>query len=288
MGAYIVDITPPDQRTQGLSKLSAAMQMGVMLGPVLAYLVTFSYLMPFLVQSLITLFAAIMVFIFLPRSPVTPAAKMAQTQDAKAQAPAKLRFLDGRYSFFLIQALAVYICMGMVQQTLGFYFQDTLHIDGAEAAKLYSFSMIASAAAMLFAQLVLVQRLKLSPQQFILLGLPLFVIGFMVLALAQNGWMLYAGMAFFGFGMGCCGPSFSAAASLTVEPHEQGALAGLIGSLVGMGFVIGPILGGFLYAIDSSFPYLAATALTATVLLWSIFSKLPVTPSCSALGVGQS
>ena len=249
------------------------MQMGVMLGPVLPYLVTFSYLMPFLVQSLITLFAAIMVFIFLPRSPVTPAAKMAQTQAAQAPASSKLRFLDGRYSIFLMQALAVYICMGMVQQTLGFYFQNALHIDGAEAAKLYSFAMIVSSAAMLLAQLVLVQRVKLAPQQFILLGLPFFVIGFMILALAQNGWMLYIGMAFFGFGMGCCGPSFSAAASLAVEPHEQGALAGLIGSVAGMGFVIGPILGGFLYAMNGSFPYLAATALAAAVLLWVISKR---------------
>ncbi|NRB37300.1 MAG: MFS transporter [Pseudomonadales bacterium] len=258
--AYMVDITPAHSRTQGLSKLSASMQMGVMLGPILAYLVVFSYLMPFIVQGIITFCAAIMVFLFLP----SHQPKNKAIADHK---PAKLRFFDDRYRFFLLQALAVYICMGMVQQTLGFYFQDVLSITGTEAAKRYSLSMIVSSAAMLFAQLVLVQRLSLKPQQFIFLGLPFFVLGFLLLALASNAMMLYGGMGLFGFAMGCCGPSLSAAASLTVDDHEQGALAGLIGSVAGMGFVIGPLFGGFLYALNSSYPFLCATLIAAALFL---------------------
>ena len=265
--AYIVDVTPAEKRTQGLSKLSAAMQMGVMLGPILAYLVVYSYLMPFVVQSLFTLIAAVLVLLFLPK-------KQQEKNNAVYVPTKKLRFLDPRYRFFLIQALSIYIGMGMVQQTLGFYFQDVLHISGLEAAKLYSLAMIISSAAMLFAQLILVQRLKLAPQQFILLGLPFFVIGYLLLALANSAMPLYAGMALFGFAMGCCGPSLSAAASLTVNNTEQGALAGLIGSIAGMGFVIGPLLGGFLYALNSSLPYLAATAIAVTLLIFVLFKRI--------------
>lgn len=268
--AYVVDNTPIAKRTQGLSKLSAAMQLGVMIGPALAYLVSYSYLMPFFVQSLFTLCAAALVFAFLPKSPATDTSTThTDTFSAKlpAKLPTKLHFWDPRYRLYLIQALAVYICMGMVQQTLGFYFQDVLHIDGPQAARQYSMAMVMSSAAMLFTQLILVQTLNFSPQRYIKMGVPFFIAGFALITLAQSQATLIAGMGLFGIGMGFCGPSFSAAASLTVSGQEQGALAGLIGSVAGLGFVIGPLLGGFLYAINTSYPYACATLIAIGLLV---------------------
>ena len=260
--AYVVDVSDQQQRTQGLSRLSAAMQLGVMCGPSLAYLVTVSYLTPFMVQALLTALAGCAVLYFLP----TPTTKPVQSIKASTK---KLQLWDSRYRFYIVVALATYSCLGMVQQTLGFYFQDILQIPAIEAAKQYSFAMIFSSAAMMFAQLVLVQRLPYSPHQFIFMGLPFLVLGFLCLSIAQHANYLYLGMALFGLAMGFCGPSFAAAASYSVEAHEQGALAGLIGSVAGMGFVIGPIVGGVLYALHSSYPYLAATSI-ASILLMSL------------------
>lgn len=146
----------------------------------------------------------------------------------------KLSYFDVRYRVYILVGLVVYTCLGIVQQTLGFYFQDTLNIDGIEAAKEYSMAMIVSSGSMLFAQSFLVQRLYLRPQILFRLGLPFMSCGFLTITLAEGLPALWLGMAAFGFGMGFSGPGFAACASLTVESHEQGALAGLI---AGMAFL---------------------------------------------------
>ena len=86
--------------------------------------------------------------------------------------------------------------------------------------------------------------------------------------------MLYLAMALFGFGMGLTGPSFTATATMAVESHEQGGLAGLLGAIAGLGFMFGPLLGGALYRISPSYPYwCAAMVMSAVIVLFMFFEK---------------
>ncbi len=264
--AYMVGLVDANNRAKGLGKLSAANQLGIMCGPALAYLIALNYLAPFFVQSLITLFAAILVALMLPKTDVV---------EKSLQQPKKLTYWDKRYRVYIGVGLVVYTCLGMVQQTLGFFFQDTLNLDGVTAAKYYSSAMVVSSGAMMFAQLFLVQRLHWRPQILLRFGLPFMMFGFVLVAVSSNLPLLLIGMALFGFGMGFTGPGFSACASLTVAPNEQGALAGLVGAVAGMGFVIGPLLGGFLYALDSSYPYALAGACSGIVFIVISLRSLP-------------
>ncbi len=263
--AYIVDITHTSQRSHGLGQLSAFMQIGVMCGPALAYLMVYSYLTPFVFQSTLML---VMGLLILWRFPY-------HKPEIHEIAKPKLRFTDKRFAVYLALVLVVYSGIGMVQQTLGFYFQDVLHLTGIQASKQYALAMVCSSAAMLFSQLYLVPRIKTTPHQLIRIGLPFIVMGFVGLSLASAMWMLAGGMALFGLGMGLSGPSFSAAASLTVDKQEQGALAGLVGSLSGMGFVIGPLLGGFIYSVAGGFTYDVAAMAIGLALVYVMLKKLP-------------
>ncbi|CAA0114868.1 Tetracycline resistance protein, class B [BD1-7 clade bacterium] len=268
--AYMVDNSPIELRTQSISRLSAAMQLGVMIGPALAWFIHWGYLVPFILQAGFTLVAGLLVWRLLPHH--APLARPAQAGKPPGM-------FDARFRRYTLMALAAYGCLGMVQQTLGFYFQDVLAVDGITAAKEYSLAMIVSSGAMLVTQLIILPRLNWQPNSYIRLGMPALVIGFVSLALADSHWMLILGMGGFGLGMGFCGPSFTAAASLQVEAHEQGALAGLIGAVAGMGFMLGPMIGGVLYAMAPSYPYLLAVAI-AIVLL--IFVNLPSRPAVPA------
>ena len=49
-------------------------------------------------------------------------------------------------------------------------------------------------------------------------------------------------------------PSLSAAASLSVESHEQGAAAGLLTAAPTLGMIFGPALGATLYQQDTLLP----------------------------------
>lgn len=259
--AYVADITTAAERTRGMGKLQAFNQLGVMLGPALAWFVHISFLAPLIIQALLMLGAAGLVWRYLPALPLP------KSDSETGEKPPRLSYFDKRIRWFLLVGFTAFSLLGIVQQTLGFYFQDILQLDGKRAAQLFSLAMIASSAAILLAQLLVVQRYRGKPRILLFAGFPFSFAGYLLLANATQLSDLLIGMGLFGFGMGLTGPGYSASASLVVEPHEQGSLAGLIASLAGLGFVIGPLLGGFLYGISPNYPYLAAATVMGLIIV---------------------
>lgn len=255
--AYMVDVTDIQQRAQGMAKLQAFNQLGVMLGPALAWFVAFSYLTPLYLQAGFAALVAVLVWRYLPNI---------EPHSQGGQRPRRMAYLDARYRLFIFIGFALYSLLGMVQQTLGFYFQDLLSLDGVAAAQWFSAAMIVSSGAMLFAQFVVVQRFRGPPMHLLYMGMPFSCLGYLLLALSGSLAMLLAAMALFGFGMGLTAPAYGASASMVVEPHEQGGLAGLLGSVAGLGFVAGPLIGGFLYRISPSYPYYCAAAIMGLIM----------------------
>lgn len=247
--AYMVDVTSVSERTKGMGRLQAANQLGVMIGPVLAWFVHISFLAPLFVQAALALGAALLVWRYLPSTPLPP---------DSGERRRRMSYFDPRYRLFIFVGFTVFSLVAMVQQTLGFYFQDTLGVDGVRAAQLFSAAMVVSSAAMLATQLLLVQRLRLPPLTLLVGGMPFTLLAYVTLANADQLSHLLLGMALVGVGMGLTGPAFTASATLVVEPKEQGELAGMLGSIIGLGFVFGPLLGGALYRLSSSYPYWAA------------------------------
>ncbi len=73
---------------------------------------------------------------------------------------------------------------------------------------------------------------------------------------------------------GAMGASFSAAGAYIADvtpPEKRAQSFGLIGAAFGFGFITGPVLGGFLGAIDLHLPFLAAAGLSGLNLLFCYF-----------------
>ena len=85
-------------------------------------------------------------------------------------------------------------------------------------------------------------------------------------------YLCYAGM---GLAFALAAPGLNAAASLAVEPHEQGAVAGWLSSAPAFGMVFGPALGGFVYNVSPNVPMIGGAVLSCLVgiLFWLI--KIP-------------
>lgn len=258
--AYMADITDADKRTAGMSKLVTANGVGNMLGPTLTLFAGFGLLMPMWIQAGLTLLASVLIWLYLQET--------RQPSMNKSVAVVKLSYLDQRYRNYLFIGLFVYIMMGVVQQTLAYYFQDKLGLDSIQAARFYGIAMACSSATMLLMQLFVVQRMSWQPKTFMMIGLPLAVFAYAFLALASEFWQLSLAMIIYGASMGLFGPGFSAAASLRVSRNEQGSLAGLVASAPGLGFVIGPLLGALCYRWDITAPYWFAAASILLLLLF--------------------
>ncbi len=270
--AFIIDSSTLLQRTKALGGLAASSQIGSMCGPVLAFLVVLHFLAPLWLMGLITGLLAILLFVFLRPPQPHGHALQHDLEIPKKSIVSPLRYLDVRYRAFVVLCFLTYTSMGMVQQTLGFYFQDTLNLTPIAAAKQYSLSMVVSSFAMLVAQLGIVQRVKVHPTRFIVGGLPCLLLGFMLLGFAADWFSLLGGMALFGFALGLIGPSLAAAASERVLATEQGGLSGIMSSVSGLGFVVGPLIGGLVYSVKAEWTYFLAAALVF-VLILIIFIK---------------
>lgn len=266
--AYVIDVTSIKNRTKGIGRMSAASHLGTMLGPALAYFAVISLMAPLYIQAVLTLIGGVVVWKLLPDSGLNI--------NKKRRLP-NLRYLDPRYRRYLGVGLVLFTMMGMVQQTLGFYFQDLLGLNSVESAQMFSLAMVASSSAMLFSQLVIVQRWNVAPLHLLKVGLPFVVAGYLTLANAESLAPLLAGMALFGLGMGLATPGYNVTATLTVSPDEQGSLAGLAVSAPGMGFVIGPLLGGFIYSIEPSYTYWCAGLILIPLSIYVLSMKPPVT-----------
>jgi len=249
--AYIADITTPATRAAGMGRVGAATNIGSILGPAVAgTLAAISLLLPLLFAASAAVIAAVVIQQLLRAPPVAPSAHMVSR---------KLRMFDARYAPYLLLGFVVFTGFSIVQQTLAFRIQDTLLLQTRETAQIYGYTMMISAATLLSAQMVLVQRLGLAPMILLRCGLPLLLVAFATLIWADTLPAFCITMALLGLGLGLCGPGFTAATSLAVSAREQGAAAGLASSIPALGFILGPLAGTALYQVDPHYPYLLTT-----------------------------
>jgi MFS family permease len=249
--AYMADITDAGNRTKGMGAAGAANNLGSILGPAVAGLAVISLLMPLWVMAGVALLNGLFVWRFLPEPPKHPVSTR----------PKRMKYTDRRILPFVVVGVLMFTGMALVQQTMGFRFQDALGLSAGETARTFGFAMMLSAASSLIAQGIVVQRLTLPPFSLLRLAMPLLIVAFTIMAIADSQLWLSIAMMILGFGMGLAGPGFMAGASLAVSREEQGAVAGVAGSCGPLGFTLGPLIGGMLYQIDPALPYAVAAGM---------------------------
>lgn len=244
--AYMADITTVKDRIKGMGALGAAGNIGSIMGPAIGgLLASISLLTPLYFSILLTLVAAVLTLLVLPELPKSKVIKK----------PERLKFTDPRIFPLVVAGVFLFMGFAIVHQTIAFRFQDELGLDGVQTAKIVGISMMFSAAAALFAQLILVPRLTVRPFVLLRISMPMMMIAFAIMALGQSQQMYIISMCILGLGVGLAGPGFMAGASVAVSSDEQGAVAGLAGACPPLGFTIGPLLGTYLYSIDGALPY---------------------------------
>ena len=256
--AYMADITDAANRTRGMGAAGAANNIGTILGPAVAGLAVISLLTPLWVMAAIAFLNGLFVWRFLEEPP----------RHQKPVVRDRLKYSDPRILPFIIIGIAMFTGMGLVQQTMGFRFQDALGLNAAETAQNFGFAMMLSGASSLFSQAVIVQRFNLAPFTLLRFAIPLLILAFTMMALLETQVWLTIAMMIQGLGMGLASPGFTAGASLAVSPEEQGAVAGVAGSCGPLGFTLGPFIGGALYTLSPTAPYFFAAGLFLILFLF--------------------
>ena len=258
--AYMADITSLDDRTKGMGALGAANNVGAIMGPAIAGLAVVSLLTPLWIVAVLACLNGLFVIRFLPDVP---------PMSPRTNTP-KLSYTDSRIWPFILVGVVMFSGYALVQQTMGFRYQDALGLSAQETAQTFGLAMMLSAVASLFAQAVVVQRWGAPPRVLLITSIPLLFLAFILLYIFDTEIMLTISMVVLGLGMGLSGPGLMAGASLAVTAEEQGAVAGIAGACGPLGFFLGTLMGGALYQTDPTLPYITAAVVYLVLFLYML------------------
>ena len=174
-------------------------------------------------------------------------------------------------AFIFVTVLIDMLAFGMIIPVLPMLVQDFVGGDASRAAIMYG----------VFGTAWALMQLSFAPVQgslsdhfgrrpVILISCAGLGLDFILMALAPNLWWLLVGRVI----SGITAASFSTAGAYISDitpPEKRAASFGLIGAAFGVGFVLGPALGGLLGAISPRLPFWAAAFMALANVCWGLF-----------------
>jgi len=139
----------------------------------------------------------------------------------------------------------LYIAAHAVQTNWAYYTIEKFHWEEYEIG--ISLGVVGLVFAVVQGWLIRIIIPKLGQQRSIYIGLALYAIGFMLYALATQGWMMYAFTIVYCLG-GIAGPAMQGIMSTIVPPNAQGELQGGVTSMMSLTSIFGPLLMNNLFA----------------------------------------
>ena len=246
-GAWVADVTNQEQRSGGFGRLNAGFSAGRIAGPAIAgFLLVISYTLPFYIFSLGLLFISLMLL----RQPPTKFKK--REKDPVSD----LRLLDGRVWPFLIIGISLGICNAALVQTSSFYFLDVVVPSAPNPITYASIGFMLAAFGSIIGQLLIADRLRVSPGSLIRYGTVLMAFALLCISFSKSLNLIYISFFLFGLGQGTQSTGLAAALSLSVGKHHQGKANGFMGMVIPVGHIFSPLLAMPLYMVSPHYPYL--------------------------------
>jgi DHA1 family tetracycline resistance protein-like MFS transporter len=105
----------------------------------------------------------------------------------------------------------------------------------------------------------------------LLLSLTGSVIGYIVLGIGGALWVLFLGRIIDGLTGGNISTIYAYVADIS-EPRDRGRYYGILGAAGGLGFIVGPAIGGFVGEFSVTAPMFVAAAVTTANIVWAYFA----------------
>jgi MFS transporter, DHA1 family, tetracycline resistance protein len=270
--AYASDISTPATRARSMGTVGAAIGIGFMLGiPIGGVLAgdhaqSANFLWPAVTSAALSLVALALVKFLLPESRVRHARGGVDAQPRQGGPLALLRQRP-RLLFIASAALLVTTAQGILEATFALW---ALSRFGA-GPRTVAFALFGAALVAVVMQGGLVRLLvpRLGERRLAQLGILSYIVGLLLVGLAGKSLLAAAlGLLFCGAGMGAFSPSASSLASRQSHGGDRGAVMGVYQSATSLARVIGPFVGGPVFALwGANSPFLAAACITAPALL---------------------
>jgi DHA1 family tetracycline resistance protein-like MFS transporter len=145
-----------------------------------------------------------------------------------------------------------------------------------EATRIAGYMLVAYAGAQFFAGPVLGNLGdRFGRRPILLFSTIAFALDYLLMAAAPTLAWLFVGRFIAGIAGATYGPAYAVLADVT-PPEKRGATFGLMGAAFGLGFILGPAIGGLMAGFGTRAPFIVAAALAGANALW-IATRLPET-----------
>lgn len=253
-GAIAADIVPIKRRGTGLGYFAMSTNLAVVIGPFIGLLLVqhYSYNMLFIVMSVMVVAGGLL-------SLLTPADAI------KVQSSLRFTWSD----LFERKALPVAMIGGVISFShAGILSYLSIYAEQKQLFAFASFFFVVFAAVMLITR-PFTGRIfdTYGPFAIILPGFICFIIGFLLLAFMQSGWVFMLAAAFVGLGFGALVPSLQAMAINSTSPERSSYATATFFTLFDFGIAIGSYILGMI-AVHFTYPFMY---ITASMLILFVF-----------------
>ena len=269
--AYLADISEKKDRKKNFGKISAASNMGLIFGPLMAGLLgatVLGNLLPVIATALISFIAVFVVYFYIHESRFKHAENQSEnvaTQPTKKDVFKVFKIEDVPY--FLVLYFLIYLAFNFFYIAFPVYAADELKWSVLQLGVFFSF---------LSGALVVVQGPLLTYLSKHFSGAALVIAGGFLLAMCfvcltfNNFVIMYTGALFFALGNGLMWPSFVALLSNTGNEDTQGAIQGVASAAGSLASIVGLVSGAFLFNLLHSNIFFVTAAFMAGIALLSI------------------
>ncbi len=251
-GAYIADISTPENRAQNFGIIGAAFGMGFILGPVIGGLLGgYGVKAPFFAAAALTLLNWLYGLLILPESLKPENRRKFEWKRANVFGTFKSLNRFPIISGLLLSLFLFYIASHAVQSNWSFFTTEKFKWTPGQIG----FSLGVVGLTFGIVQGLLIRKIIpwLGKEKSVYVGLGMSAAGFFLFAFASQSWMMYLFTAVYSLG-GIAGPALQGVISNTVPANEQGELQGGLTSLLSLAAIIGPlIMAGTFYLFTENY-----------------------------------
>jgi len=239
-GAYIADISSREKRGQNFGIIGAAFGLGFIIGPAMGGLLgEYGSRVPFLAAAVLSLLNFLYGLFILPESLKSENRRPFEWKRAN---PVGSMINLKRYPVVLglvASLVLIYIAAHAVQSNWSYYTIEKFKWNSSTIGA--SLAAVGLLIAIVQGGLIRIIIPAWGQKPSLYLGLGLYSIGFVLFALATEGWMMFAFLIPYCLG-GIAGPALQGIISSQVPSNEQGELQGALTSLMSVTSIFGPLL----------------------------------------------
>lgn len=278
--AYVVDVTPPERRTQSLALISAAFGAGFIVGPGMGGILSafLGIRAPYLVAAV----AATLVVILTWRTLDESLTEEIRARNLAGQG-ATIGLRDIGRNRPLIQILTAtflgQFALGALQAIFALYVTKTMLTDVSDETSslavglLFAFFGISQVLTQAFAVPRIIPRLR--EVRMALVGMVGRAVGLCLLAVITSAFAAPIAISILAFGIGVSMPALNSLTTVTVSDDVRGAVQGVYQSTLNLAIIFSSAMAGVLFEIRPNLPLIigAVLALIGVVALLPLLNQ---------------